>query len=126
MNNARKNLGGLLMFAAALVNSGLTHANSKAAVSSDQHQIIQISASRFTFQPSKIVLTKGEPVILEIESTDRVHGFSVPGLGIRTNATPGHKTRVTITPDEAGIFAFLCDVFCGSGHEEMAGEIVVQ
>jgi len=28
-------------------------------------------------------------------------------------------------PDKLGAFDFNCDVFCGSGHEEMAGRIVV-
>jgi cytochrome c oxidase subunit 2 len=28
-------------------------------------------------------------------------------------------------PRQSGSFAFACDVFCGSGHEEMAGEIEV-
>jgi cytochrome c oxidase subunit 2 len=30
-----------------------------------------------------------------------------------------------VQPDTAGKFFFACDVFCGSGHEEMEGEIVV-
>jgi len=34
-------------------------------------------------------------------------------------------TRVRIVPDRTGRFEFRCDVFCGSGHEDMAGEIVV-
>jgi len=33
---------------------------------------------------------------------------------------------VTITPDKPGTFVFFCDVFCGDGHEEMAGTLVVE
>ena len=29
------------------------------------------------------------------------------------------------TPDKAGTFIFLCDVFCGDGHEGMNGTLVV-
>ena len=28
-------------------------------------------------------------------------------------------------PDKTGKFTFSCDVFCGDGHEEMTGTIVV-
>jgi hypothetical protein len=30
-----------------------------------------------------------------------------------------------VRPERAGTFAFHCDVFCGDGHEEMSGRIVV-
>jgi len=33
--------------------------------------------------------------------------------------------RVRFTPDRAGTFPFLCDIFCGEGHEGMSGKIVV-
>jgi cytochrome c oxidase subunit II len=33
---------------------------------------------------------------------------------------------VRIVPDKAGTLPFHCDIFCGSGHEEMTGEIVVK
>jgi cytochrome c oxidase subunit 2 len=29
--------------------------------------------------------------------------------------------RVRVVPEKAGRFAFLCDNFCGDGHEHMAG-----
>jgi cytochrome c oxidase subunit II len=28
-------------------------------------------------------------------------------------------------PDKTGTFIFVCDVFCGSGHERMQGTITV-
>jgi cytochrome c oxidase subunit 2 len=30
-----------------------------------------------------------------------------------------------LTPDKSGTFTFLCDVFCGTGHEEMSGTLIV-
>jgi cytochrome c oxidase subunit 2 len=39
---------------------------------------------------------------------------------------PGQKSRVAFTPNEAGTFTFRCDFFCGDGHEDMQGELVVQ
>jgi len=28
-------------------------------------------------------------------------------------------------PDKTGTFTFVCDIFCGTGHEEMDGTIEV-
>ncbi len=88
--------------------------------------VITIKAGRFYFSPQQIKLKRGMPVALEIEATDRLHGFSVPELGLRVDADVGRKGRLTFTPEKSGRFIFMCDVFCGSGHEEMAGEMVVE
>jgi cytochrome c oxidase subunit II len=33
--------------------------------------------------------------------------------------------RLRLVPERAGEFPFLCDVFCGDGHEGMSGLLVV-
>ncbi len=88
-------------------------------------QVIRLTAKKFEYTPNEITLKKGVPVVLEITSLDRDHGFKVPELGVRADVKPGETTRVSIVPDRTGRFEFRCDVFCGSGHEDMAGEIVV-
>ena len=96
-----------------------------ARVSAGAEQVIHLTAKRFEYTPSEITLKKGVPVVLEITSLDRDHGFKVPELGVRADVKPGETTRVRIVPDRTGRFEFRCDVFCGSGHEDMAGELVV-
>ena len=93
--------------------------------SSGGEQVIQITAKRFEYSPSEITLKKGVPAILEFTSLDRAHGFLVPQLNLRADIKPGETTRVRIVPDRTGTFPFHCDNFCGSGHEDMAGEIIV-
>jgi len=84
-----------------------------------------MTAKKFEYTPSQITLKKGVPVVLEITALDRDHGFKVPELGVRADLKSGQVTRVRIVPDRTGTFEFRCDVFCGSGHEDMSGEIVV-
>ncbi|PYS60808.1 MAG: cytochrome-c oxidase, partial [Acidobacteria bacterium] len=72
-----------------------------------------------------ITLKKGEPVVFEISSADREHGFNLRAFGVRTNVSPGKVSRIRFTPDKTGKFTFSCDVFCGDGHEEMTGTIVI-
>ena len=88
-------------------------------------QVIKIVAKKFDYTPNVIRLKKGVPVILEFTTLDIVMGFKVPDLGIRTDIVPGKVTRVRLVPDKAGTFPFVCDIFCGSGHEEMTGTIIV-
>lgn len=88
-------------------------------------RVVRIVAKRFTYTPSEVTLKKGEPVVLELVSEDRVHGFKLPAFKIRTDVRPNDAVRVPITPDKAGRFTFACDVFCGDGHDDMSGTLVV-
>ena len=87
--------------------------------------VVHVTAKKFEFSPSTITLKRGVPVVLEIRSLDRRHGFQIKDLGVDEEIAPDKPTLVRLLPDKAGTFEFHCDVFCGSGHEEMAGRIVV-
>jgi cytochrome c oxidase subunit 2 len=105
--------------AIALVAAAALHA------AAAEPRVVRIVAKRFTYTPSEITLKKGEPVVLELVSEDRVHGFKLPAFKIRTDVRPNEVTRVPLTPDKAGTFTFACDVFCGDGHDDMSGTVVV-
>jgi cytochrome c oxidase subunit 2 len=88
-------------------------------------QVVRIVAKRFEFTPSEVHLKKGVATVLELTSADVPMGFSAPDFKLRADVLPGTITKLRITPDKAGSFGFVCDVFCGSGHEDMQGTIVV-
>ncbi|MBI2736752.1 MAG: cytochrome c oxidase subunit II [Rhodospirillales bacterium] len=87
---------------------------------------IRISAKKFEFTPNKVTAKVGQPVVLVLTSEDRIHGFKMPDLGVRTDIVPGQETRLALLPDKAGSFTFFCDVFCGGGHEDMDGTLIVE
>jgi len=87
---------------------------------------IRISAKKFEFHPNKVTAKLGQPVVLVLTTEDRIHGFKMTDFALRTDIVPGQETRVSLTPDRAGSFTFFCDVFCGDGHEEMDGTLVVE
>lgn len=97
-----------------------------AAAARGAPRVIQITAKRFEFSPAEIHLRRGEHVVLELTSLDRKHGFKLPELGIRADVPAGGTARVEVTPEKAGRFSFACDVFCGDGHDDMAGILVVE
>lgn len=92
---------------------------------SDDPKVIQISAKKFEFTPSQITLKKGEPVILRLTSSDRVHGFLSKPLKIDTDIPNDSTKDVAITPDTAGDFTIICDHYCGTGHGNMKMKITV-
>jgi cytochrome c oxidase subunit 2 len=92
---------------------------------SGEPRVVRVVAKRFEFTPSEIRLKIGEPVVLELVSTDRPHGFKLPAFKIREDVLPKVVTRVPLTPDRAGTFTFACDVFCGDGHDDMTGTLAV-
>jgi len=89
-------------------------------------RVIKIEARKFRFAPNVIEVKKGEDVVLELTAVDFPHGFSLPDFKIRADLIMDKPVRVKLKPDKEGQFGFLCDNFCGSGHEEMAGTLIVK
>jgi len=88
-------------------------------------RIIPLTARRFVYEPNEIPLKVGERVVVEINSLDFVHGMNIPDLGKRLDLVPGRITRLELQPSRPGVIDFVCDNFCGEGHEEMHGRFVV-
>ncbi|WP_404992696.1 cupredoxin domain-containing protein [Cupriavidus pauculus] len=89
-------------------------------------RVIAMRARRFVFIPDRIVLKPGETVLLAITAEDVIMGFSAPDMHVRADLPPGKAVQVRLTaPTKRGSYGFLCDIFCGSGHESMGGTIDV-
>ncbi len=102
-----------------------TIARPTARETGNDEQVIRLSASTFEFKPNEILVKKGVPVTLELISQDRHHGFKLAEFHLRADIKPGVVEKVRFVPDKIGKFTFICDVFCGDGHEEMSGTLTV-
>ena len=110
--------GALAAAGAALVGAGV-------AQEANQPRVIKMTARRFVYEPNEIPLKAGERVVVEVNSVDFVHGMNIPDLAKRFDLVPGRITRVELQPMAPGVIDFVCDNFCGEGHEEMHGRFVV-
>jgi cytochrome c oxidase subunit 2 len=88
-------------------------------------RMIPITAKKFEYEPATLELKLNQPVVFQFYTLVVVMGFSVPDFGVRGTIIPGQVTEVAMTPTKTGEFTFLCDVFCGSGHENMEGTMRV-
>jgi cytochrome c oxidase subunit 2 len=108
---------------AAAATAGLGSAAYVAAQPAER--VVRITAKKFEFMPHEITLKRGVPAVLELVTADVVMGFNAPDFAVRADLLPGKVAQVRILPQKLGTFEYLCDIFCGQGHEEMSGKIIV-
>ena len=85
-----------------------------------------MTAKQFAFEPSTIEVNKGDKVRLIVTSADVPHGIAIPEYGINERLDPGKPVTIEFTADKQGTFTAFCSVFCGSGHSDMKGKIIVK
>lgn len=98
------------------------------ASSQSEPRVIRMSAERFSFTPSRVVIDAGESVELRIRSDDTSHGFRIADLGVNVTLQKRGKgdVRVPLTVQTPGRYVFECSRMCGAGHNFMRGELVVR
>lgn len=85
-----------------------------------------ITAKQWAFSPATVTVNTGDVVTLHIKSTDVAHGFFLAEFGVNETLKPGATTDVTFTASKSGSYTFSCNLFCGSGHNDMSGMLIVQ
>ena len=87
---------------------------------------IDVTASKFQFEPATISVAQGDTVRLRLHSADRSHAFAIKAFRVKTLIPKGGETvTVEFVADQAGTFAFTCAEYCGTGHSGMKGRLVV-
>jgi len=56
---------------------------------------------------------------LMITSTDVIHSFALPSLGLKVDALPGRINQLFTNPSRVGAFFGQCSEICGSNHSFM-------
>lgn len=73
----------------------------------------------------EVHLPVGKPVRMLLRSIDVVHDFYVPEFRAKMDLVPGLETYFWFTPTRTGTFEALCAAFCGIGHPQMRGSVVI-
>jgi len=98
------------------------------AGSQPQRRVIRVSAERFSFTPSEIVVDAGEEIELRIKSDDTAHGFRIAGTAVSVVIPKRGRGEISVPfrAPEPGRYTFECTRMCGAGHNFMRGELVVK
>jgi cytochrome c oxidase subunit 2 len=73
----------------------------------------------------ELVIPADRTVYIHITSTDWLHSFHVPGLGLKQDAFPGQYNTIKTEVYETGTYQLYCAEYCGVGHSSMLGTVKV-
>lgn len=82
-------------------------------------------AKMWSFEPSEIYIPVGSEVDFFITSKDVVHGFNIPMKNVNMMAVYGGITKTTVKFDKPGVYDIICHEYCGVGHQNMHGKVIV-
>ena len=85
---------------------------------------IHMGVRQYVWEPATITAKEGELVRLIIHNADVKHGLVIPDLGVNQDV-PEDGAVVEFVASKVGTFEFFCSVWCGEGHMEMRGKIVI-
>ena len=107
---------------------------------------IALEAKKYGYSPSRIVVNKGDTIILKPTSLDATHGFLLDGYPLEFIMRKGatflkytwedddgnlqsdwdRVSEVEFVAAKAGKFTFRCTQTCGNLHPFMTGELIVK
>ena len=108
---------------------------------------ITIKAEKYGYSPGRIVVNKGDKIILKPTSLDVTHGFLLDGYPLefiikqqginylkyfweddngKLNADWDKVSEIEFVADKAGKFTYRCTQICGNLHPFMTGELIVR
>nr|YP_010849282.1 cytochrome c oxidase subunit II [Krisna furcata]WGG89422.1 cytochrome c oxidase subunit 2 [Krisna furcata] len=68
---------------------------------------------------NRLILPYNLKIRMLITSTDVIHSWTIPSLGIKIDATPGRINQGTFMIMRPGLFFGQCSEICGSNHSFM-------
>ncbi|WP_456414771.1 cytochrome c oxidase subunit II [Oceanithermus profundus] len=107
-------------------NEGSLFANPRVEKTGDNVYTAYVLAQAFTFLPGEIRVPKGAKVVFYVTSPDVQHGFHIRGTNVNVQVIPGEVGKVEHTFDEPGEYLVICNEYCGLGHQDMIGKIIVE
>lgn len=91
-------------------------------------RVVRVSAERFAFTPSEIVVERGTVIEFHLTSDDTDHGFRIVGTDVDAPIPKRRRgeTVLRYVADTAGRFVIECSRPCGAGHTAMRATLVVK
>lgn len=86
---------------------------------------VYLVARQFAWFPT-LKLRSGETYRLHVSSADVQHGFSLLPMNMNFQVVPGYDHVITMKPQAPGTYPIVCNEFCGIGHQNMVGKIIVE
>jgi len=88
---------------------------------------LDISAKKYEYNPRIVEVPINTLVRIHLKALDREHGFEIKSIKDScVKFRPEEPVLLEYYADKAGEFEFSCCRFCGLGHKEMKGQLIVK
>nr|AQP27812.1 cytochrome c oxidase subunit 2 [Astalotermes sp. B TB-2017] len=84
-----------------------------------QQEDLQLDTFRLLDTDNRVVLPMNSPIRMIVTAADVLHSWTVPSLGVKTDATPGRLNQVSFSINRPGILYGQCSEICGANHSFM-------
>nr|QXT44559.1 cytochrome c oxidase subunit 2 [Ruptitermes franciscoi] len=84
-----------------------------------QQEDMQTDTFRLLDTDNRVVLPMNSPIRMIVTAADVLHSWTVPSLGVKTDATPGRLNQVSFSINRTGILYGQCSEICGANHSFM-------
>nr|AIS38205.1 cytochrome c oxidase subunit II [Teslasena femoralis] len=89
----------------------------------DSYMIPVKELNKFNFRlldvDNSLPLPYSSQIRMMVSSTDVVHSWTIPSMGVKTDATPGRLNQTTFYMNRPGVYFGQCSEICGMNHSFM-------
>nr|ACS37069.1 cytochrome c oxidase subunit II [Geotrypetes seraphini] len=68
---------------------------------------------------NRMVIPMESPIRMLVSAEDVLHSWTIPALGLKTDAIPGRLNQTTFITTQPGVFYGQCSEICGANHSFM-------
>ena len=79
--------------------------------------------TRLLTTDTRVVVPVGKIIRVQVTSSDVIHAWAVPSLGVKKDSVPGRLNETWFIADREGIFYGQCSELCGLNHGFMPIEV---
>lgn len=83
---------------------------------------LDIDATNFNFGQEEFRVKVGEPVTVNLKSTEGMHGLAIDEFDVDISG----EGTVEFTPEKPGEYTIYCSIPCGEGHNDMKSTLIVE
>lgn len=112
----------LLLLCVAVVSVFVMAACGGEAAGTGEVKEFTIDATNFDFDVKEIKVNKGDTVKVTLKNSQGVHAVEFKGY---KKEVKGDQT-ISFVANKTGEFEYICSIFCGTGHGDMVGKLIVE
>ena len=111
-----------MMLALAACGGGGGGGSSPSVEPTGETKEFTIEATNYAFDLQEIRVNQGDTVKITLVNKEGMHAVKFDGYNQEVQAG---KT-IEFVANKKGEFKYICSIFCGTGHDDMVGKLIVE